>query len=320
MAEESWPEIDHALTEKRRELVLKKDLKEKVVDGKLPSSLFKLTLLNFLEIHSLEINEIDEELGSLSALTQFYFRDNLITRLPDSICSLTNLRILDLSSNAIASLPENFGNLYNLHTLNVSNNQLTELPDTIRDLSCLAVLDLSGNRFRDFPSVLTQGSVAARLAELHISHNDLDDVDDAIEKVLLLKVFDASSNKIKELPRSLGKCIKLKQTNFKTNCLKDRRLKKLIEQDSGSSQKAIIDYIRSKGRQPNSNKSQSKNGGDDGGRVVEAGKVKSKGARKKLKGKKNQEDLDYEEELVKFTVEVLKVTNDLPGFSKWHFS
>jgi len=318
MADESWSEIDHASSEKRRELVLKGDLKEKVngLDGKLPSSLYQLTLLNFLEIHSLEVEELSEELGNLSSLAQFYFRDNLITCLPESICSLTALKILDLSSNAISALPEDFGNLYNLHTLNVCNNQLTELPQSIKDLSCLAVLDLSQNKFSTFPSVLTEGSIAARLAELFISHNDIDDVDDDVEKILLLKVFDASSNKIRELPRSMGKCLKLKQTNFKTNCLKDRRLKKLIEQDSGSSQKAILDYIRSKGRVANAAKNASKNGGDAGGRIVEGGKVKSKGARKKLKGKKAQQDLDYEEELVKYTVEVLKVAKEINGFSE----
>ena len=316
MEDETWPEIEHALVEKRRELVLKGDLKEKVkkLDGALPASLYNLTLLNFLEVHSLEVTELDDGLGNLLNLTQFYFRDNLISKLPDSVCSLSSLKILDVSSNSISCLPDEFGNLQNLHTLNVCNNELDDLPESIKDLPCLAVLDLSQNKFTNFPHVLTEGSLAARLAELYISHNDIDDVDDDIEKVVLLKVFDASSNRIKELPRSLGKCLKLKQTNFKTNCLKDRRLKKLIEQDSGSSQKAILDYIRSKGRVANTKANENKNGS---GRHVEAGKVKSKGARKKLKGKKLQEDLDYEEELVKYTVEVLKVTEEISGFSKY---
>uniref|UniRef100_H2YAL6 B3/B4 tRNA-binding domain-containing protein n=1 Tax=Ciona savignyi TaxID=51511 RepID=H2YAL6_CIOSA len=90
-------------------------------------------------------------------------------------------------------------------------------------------------------------------------------------------------------------CLKLKQVNFKSNPLKDRRLKKLIDQDS--SQKSIMDYIRSKGRASISSKQK-----ENTSKSIPAGK----GARKKLKDQKVQE-AENVDDLVKSFVEVLKV-------------
>nr|CAB3263521.1 leucine-rich repeat-containing protein 47-like [Phallusia mammillata] len=299
MMSEPWPEIVQASSEKRRELVLKgtdADLKQRVqdADGLLPSELYQLELLNFLQINSLAVRELSNEVSSLKNLSQFFCRQNALTSIPDEITCIKTLKFLDMSENAITELPENIGQLMNLQTLNMAHNKLTCLPSSVCDLASLAILDVSQNNFEEFPDVLCKAPVCERLAEFQASHNNIDDVPDSVENIVMLKVFDLSNNQIKELGRSIAGCLKLKQVNFTSNPLKDKRLKKLIDQKN--SQKSIMDYIRTKGRaKQNQNATNEKT-------------QQGKGGRKKLKGQKAHEAVAAEEEaLVKYFIDVLKV-------------
>jgi len=300
-----WPEVSLASSEERRELVLKgtdKDLLKRVAkaEGKLPSALYDLQLLNFLEINTLGIHELDDRISNLCNLTQLICCQNSIDQLPDSITRISSLKILDMSGNGLLKLPSAFGQLTNLHTLNVANNKLEDLPQTMSNLRSLAVLDISSNRFSNFPEVLCENTVCERLAELHASHNVIEDVTDEIEKLVLLKVLDLSHNRVKELTQAIGGCLKLKQVNFMNNPLNDRRLKKLIDQNN--SQKSIMDYIRSKGK---------KRLNLSGGSEAESGlKTQARVGRKKLKDQKAQEaTLADSELLVRYLIQVLKVAD-----------
>ncbi|XP_076804516.1 leucine-rich repeat-containing protein 47-like [Clavelina lepadiformis] len=303
----TWPEIERAKVEKRRELVVRgnEELKKKMLenDGELPSEVFNLTLLNFLEFNDIGLESLSEKIANLTNLTQLLLRQNQLCHLPKSICQVKCLKILDFFGNCLTELPENVGDLTNLHTLNLSNNQLECLPDSFSSLNSLAVLDISQNKFKAFPKCLYEGTVCDRLAELYVSHNEIEDVDDCVDKIVLLKILDISNNQLKELTQGLGKCLKLKQTNFKKNPLKDRRLKKLIDQDG--SQKSILDYIRTKGRKISA--TSQANGQKESSLV--------KGSRKKLKSQKLISAIEDEEKaLVKHTIDVLRLgSGETPG-------
>lgn len=116
---------------------------------------------------------------------------------------------------------------------------------------------------------------------------------------LLSQVLDLSSNKLQELPSELADCSKLKETNFKGNKLKDKRLEKMV---NGCQTKSVLDYLRAGGRGKGKGKQQDGEVGEklDGGRNISK---KKSGA--KQKGKKEAEEVD---ELNRMVVRVLHVS------------
>ncbi|XP_039251163.1 leucine-rich repeat-containing protein 47-like [Styela clava] len=288
-----WPEIAQCKEEKRRELVIKGTpdtrLKIEKNDNVLPEDLYSLTLLNFLEVSECGITSLSKDISSLSALMQLIINGNNLVSLPDEICTLKQLKVLDISYNALEELPDEFGNIRNLQTLNLNCNKLSQLPESVKNLSLLSTLNISNNKFTEIPQALIEGN-QKHLADLKASHNQIEDVNDGIGTLEALKTLDLSVNKIKELPQTLANCFKLKSADYKDNPLKDRRLKKLIEQNN-SSQKAIMDYIRTKGRPA---------GGENGS----VGTGNKSGGKKKKKGKNAK--VDVEEELIKHIIQVLK--------------
>ena len=300
---ESWTELDQCEKESRRELVLKgnEDLRKRVkkLNGQLPSQLYELSLLNFLETSSMNIEMLSNSIGNLQNLTQLFLMKNKLTKLPDTICSLKELKYLDVAENLLLCLPDKIGKLNKLHTLNLAHNSLNELPKSVSALESLAVLNISQNNFSKFPVDLYSKPVCLRLADLNASHNTIDDIHDSIEGMIMLKNLDMSDNNILELTQAIGKCLKLKQTSFKSNPLKDRRLKKLIEQNN--SQKAVLDYIRTKGR---------KIGAVNPGNT-EQNQTKGGETRKKLKNQRAKAAEEKEEKaFAKYFLQVLKVEDD----------
>ena len=295
-----WVEIATCQVESRRELVLKgnEELKNRLAEsnGELPLQLYDLTLLNFLEISSLGISSLHQKIEKLQNLTQVYLMKNQLDQIPNEICTITTLKLLDVSENVLTSLPDDFGNLVQLHTFNAAHNKLPSLPESVSNLKNLAVLHLSNNLLSEFPPALYNEPVCLRLADFDASNNDIIDISDAIEKMTMLKSFEISNNKITELTQAIGRCIKLKQTDFKGNPLKDKRLKKLIEQKG--SQKSILDYIRSKGRKVVSTNS-------------DTSKSQSKETRKRLKDHKVKAATEeMEKDLAKYFIQVLKLDDE----------
>lgn len=245
----SWPEIENCKDKSRREVAIKDCPRRfEEIGCTPPVELYSLTLVNFLQISGCELTSISNDISVLINLRSLILDRNKLKQLPDSLCELENLKVLDVSSNDLDEVPLDFGKLRSLQTLNLNSNNLVNFPENIDGLELLAVLDLSSNHFTALPGLFMQGK-HSHLAELKMSHNLIDDVSDGIGMLEALKSLDLSSNKIKELPQVISKCNKLKSADYADNPLKDRRLKKLIEQKN-SSQKAIMDYIKTKGRPP----------------------------------------------------------------------
>ncbi|XP_034446422.1 leucine-rich repeat-containing protein 47 [Hippoglossus hippoglossus] len=296
---ETWPEIEKAATERRRELVLQGAGVDTRISshGGLTSSIYSLTLLNYLEVSQCpSLTEIHEDIRRLTNLQSLILCRNKLASFPEVISLLGSLKVLDLSVNNLQVLPEGITQLSELNTLNVSCNSLEVLPDGLSRCTKLSTINVSKNRITRFPADLYSERLDL-LSSLVASDNAIEELSGDVHKLSALKVLDLSGNKLKEIPSDLSDCPKLKEINFKGNKLNDKRLEKMV---NGCQTKSILDYLRGKGKGR-----QGEDGGDaEGGRNAD----KKKRQQRKKKDKAADEP-DEVEELNKMVVRVLHVSD-----------
>jgi len=256
-----WIEVETAEKENRRELVLHgKQIQTRIQDGGIDMHIFKLDLLNFLDISEAGLKVLPSEVGNLVNLTQLVLKGDSLTSIPDSVSSLNKLKLLDLSKNHLSSIPDLSG-MAHLSTLNLSLNKFIQFPDVGLD-KCgdLRYLDLSVNDLTDI-STLEQSHLQ-HLVELDLNRNSLPTISSSIkENWPALKKLNLSDNKIKQLPSQLGELGKLKDLSIVNNPLLDNKLKRICSQKST---KTVMEYIKQHGTtsdQPNSNKSENQKSG-----------------------------------------------------------
>ncbi|KAM4737427.1 leucine-rich repeat-containing protein 47 isoform 2-T2 [Anableps anableps] len=289
---EKWPEIERAVTEKRRELVLQGSGVDKRISscGGLPSSLYSLQLLNYLEVSQCpSLTEIHGEIQHLTNLQSLVLCRNKLTSIPDVLGTLKSLKVLDLSVNNLKGLPQGITQLKELNTLNVSCNCLEALPDGLSQCTKLSTINVSKNQITAFPPDLFSERLDL-LSTLVASDNSVQELSGEIYKLSALKVLDVSNNKLSEIPADLSDCPKLKEINFKGNKLSDKRLEKMV---NGCQTKSILEYLRGRGR------------GRQGAEGDDADKKKRQQRKKKGKA---VEEKDEVEELNKMVVRVLHVS------------
>lgn len=91
-------------------------------------------------LYGVQLAEVPEWLGNLTALTRLSLGGNQLAEVPESLGNLTALSQLNLGGNRLASVPGWLGNLTALTTLDLSPN-----------LSALTTLNLSGNQLTAVP-------------------------------------------------------------------------------------------------------------------------------------------------------------------------
>ncbi|XP_019718497.1 leucine-rich repeat-containing protein 47 [Hippocampus comes] len=290
----TWPEVEKAATEKRRELVLQGPTANTKISsyGGLPPAIYSLTLLNYLEVSQCpSLTELHEDIQSLTNLQSLILCRNKLSCIPDVISNLKSLKVLDLSANNLVLLPDGITQLRELTTLNVSCNRLEALPDGLSHCVKLCSINMSKNCITGFPSDLYSERMDL-LSTLVASDNAVVELGTDIHKLAALKVLDLSNNQLSDIPSSLSDCPKLKEINFRGNKLNDKRLEKMV---NGCQTKSILDYLRGKGRQGE------ERGDVDRGRGVNDRKRKQK--------KKREEEQDELEEISKMVVRVLHVSD-----------
>ncbi|XP_061760804.1 leucine-rich repeat-containing protein 47 [Nerophis ophidion] len=297
----TWPEVQKAAAEKRRELVLQGAAADQKIasQGGLAPAVYSLTLLNYLEVSQCpSLTELHDDVQRLVNLQSLILCRNKLASMPNLISSLKSLKVLDVSVNNLKVLPEGVTHLRELTTLNVSCNHLQALPDGLSRCTKLSTLNISKNRIAGFPADLYSERLDL-LSTLVASDNAIVELSRDVHRLSALKVLDLSNNKLSEIPSSLSDCSKLKEINFKGNKLNDKRLEKMM---NGCQTKSILDYLRGKGRQAEDR------GDEDGGRGAD--KKKKQQPQKKKNKKKEAEDEDDEvEEVNKMVVKVLRVSD-----------
>ncbi|XP_044066910.1 leucine-rich repeat-containing protein 47 [Siniperca chuatsi] len=297
---EKWPEIEKAASGKRRELVLQGPAIDGRIssNGGLDSAIYSLTLLNYLEVSQCpSLTEIHEDIQHLTNLQSLILCRNKLTSIPNVVGNLKSLKVLDLSVNNLRVLPEGITQLRELNTLNVSCNSLEVLPEGLSQCTKLSNINISKNHITGFPADFYSERLDL-LSTLVASDNSIEQLSGDIHKLAALKVLDLSNNKLSEIPSDLSDCPKLKEINFKSNKLNDKRLEKMV---NGCQTKSILDYLRGKGKGR-----QGEDGGDaDGGRNTDKGKRQQQ----RKKKEKVADQQDEVEELNKMVVRVLHVSD-----------
>lgn len=308
---ESWPELELAERERRRELLLTgPGLEERVraAGGRLPPRLFTLPLLHYLEVSGCGSLRAPGP-GLAQGLPQLHSlvlrRNALGPGLSPELGPLPALRVLDLSGNALEALPPGQGlgpaeppGLPQLQSLNLSGNRLRELPaDLARCAPRLQSLNLTGNLLDAFPAALFRPGALPLLSELAAADNRLRELSPDIAHLASLKTLDLSNNQLSEIPAELADCPKLKEINFRGNKLRDKRLEKMV---SGCQTRSILEYLRVGGR-----------GGRGRGRVD--GSEKEDARKKKRERKQRRESGEGEEEVAdvgKLLLRVLHISEN----------
>ncbi|KAJ4977497.1 hypothetical protein NE237_002603 [Protea cynaroides] len=101
-----------------------------------------LKLLRVLDLESVKLSEILDDIGTLVHLRYLGLRRAGLRRLPSTICRLHNLQTMDLKYNLLGGLPKEMGNLQNLRSLDVRHNLITFIPKSICSIGKLRHLKL----------------------------------------------------------------------------------------------------------------------------------------------------------------------------------
>ena len=286
----TWEEVTLAKQDKRRELVLQgKQISKRIEGNGLDTGIYQLVHLNYLEISSTSLSELQSGIGALENLTALLLCNNKLTAVPRDIGSLKKLKILNLSNNAIESLPDEIFGLSDLDTLNLSMNKLSEL-QAVNNLTNLHIFNASNNQLSSLPDGIFDATLV-HLSQILASDNEITVLSEDVENLPHLNTIDLSNNKLTELPAVLCVCPKLKEVNFKGNKFKDRRFGKLVEQRAA---KSVLDYLENIWKKENE----------------KGGKGKEKDKKKKKKKTKAQMEEDELEEIQKNMISVLKFHTD----------
>jgi len=130
----------------------------------LPVELFAFTNLEYLTIINktnywedlkLPLEDLTENLGSLSKLKGLHINKAAIKRLPLSFSELTELENINLSFCDVEKLPESVWTLSNLKYLILTGNNISVIPDEVI-LPSLLTLGVEDNQLRTLPESLTK--------------------------------------------------------------------------------------------------------------------------------------------------------------------
>lgn len=109
-----------------------------------PQDILSLTHLKHLSLSSTDIQALPHTIGNLQALVTLDMSETAIDSLPASLFKLGNLASLDISSTAVSVLPHEIGQLTQLTYLSLEETDIKKLPPSIKNLVNLREIHLSG--------------------------------------------------------------------------------------------------------------------------------------------------------------------------------
>ena len=111
---------------------------------KIPSEIFNMIELEYLDLSKNKIDTLPADLGKLKNLRVLILGKNKLSVIPLELYQLEKLKILDLSSNDISELPEGLSKLKALEELNLWNTSVDKLPEDIMHNDALKLVDMRG--------------------------------------------------------------------------------------------------------------------------------------------------------------------------------
>lgn len=127
----------------------------------------------------LALQQLPEDIGSLSQLKEISINKSSIKQLPESMGDLHQLEKCFLIISDLETIPEGFWQLPKLKYLYLANGKISSLPDNIL-LNKLEVLDVSGNLLTTIPASLC---LLPAIRKIDLNDNPLESLPEAIRKV-----------------------------------------------------------------------------------------------------------------------------------------
>lgn len=176
---------------------------------------WELVPLSKLDLSFNQIRLLPLEITTLTELSSFKMRNNIMSQLPKEIfSSIQKLNHLDLSFNKLESLDDSIGSCFMLKELLLSNNRLTALPMSISRCSCLTVIDMQDNMLDKFPNIYNLSSITS----INLSNNNITDVPIEFGRCSSLKSIELRKNRLSSLP-NLDKFMSMTYLDLTENCL-----------------------------------------------------------------------------------------------------
>ena len=198
------------------------DLSSNGLNGEIPTALWNLTKLQFLDLSGSPLlrGRIPSEVGNLTDLTRLSIWSNQVTgEIPPELGNLTRLTTLILTGNELTGpIPPEIGNLTNLDTLMLGGPLTGVIPPEVGQLTGLTRLFLGGNFTGPIPPGLGR---LKNLKNLQLSGSDLSgpippELGDLANLTELRLYYSALTGRI---PKELGNLSRLKKLLLNDNGL-----------------------------------------------------------------------------------------------------
>lgn len=169
--------------------------------SKIPESISKFEMLEYLDISRNLLLELPISIGSLKYLKELDLGYNPpLNYLPVSIGNLSSLKYLGIYGCGLKALPDSIGNLKSMTLINVSKNELTSFPESIGDLDKLEKIYAESNQLVNLPESI---GGCQNLKEMKIAQNKLRTIPAGILKIKKFTKLKFDYNEIQELPENL---------------------------------------------------------------------------------------------------------------------
>jgi internalin A len=169
-----------------------------------------------LDLSSLDIPQLPEELGQLIHLQELYLQNNQLMGIPPELGQLANLQRLDLDNNQLTYISPELGQLANLEKLYLHENQLTFIPPEMSQLANLQQLSLDGNQLMHIPPELIK---LANLQQLSLDGNQLTLIPPEMCQLVNLQLLSLDGNQLTHIPPELDKLTNLQELYLQNNQL-----------------------------------------------------------------------------------------------------
>lgn len=207
---------------------------------KLPSEIQQLKNLRELSLDGNQLTELPSEIEKLKNLRKLYLNENQLTKLPLEIKQLINLKTLFLNGNKLTKLPSEISQLINLQEFSLARNQLTELPPEIGQLKNLRKLSLSGNQLTKLPLEIVS---LTNLQVLSLAGNQLTELPPEIEQLTNLRELFLAGNQLTKLPAEIIQLTNLQILYLTGNDQLLKRIPKEVIKDFSNPIRILSNYF-----------------------------------------------------------------------------
>lgn len=112
------------------------DVSNNEIEILLPTSLEKLSHLEYVNLSHNKLYLLPSELGELRHVTTLILKSNQLSEfsLPKELAAMVTLQELNLSGNKFRTIPDQLLNLHQLRSLQFGKNEISEVPHDIVQL------------------------------------------------------------------------------------------------------------------------------------------------------------------------------------------